>query len=418
MLEPNLSFFKHKTVLLWGMARSGQAMAAFLTKSGVPFLVWDDNESVRDRFPDDRFCTPNDVAWKLGDLCVTTPALRTVHRPPEALERARNMGAEILGDIACFLECFPSLRTVAITGTLGKSTTASLVAHGLKQARKPMVFGGNIGTPVFDLVDALKPDTTAVLEVSSAHLETLGARRFSMGGLTNIVPNHLDFHGSLEIYTAAKNKIFEAPQTSADGAGKKPAWLADQSAWDAAFSNISGPHNRSNGATAYGLLVLNGVSDADVYDAFATFEPLNHRQTVLGTKNGVAYVNDSKATHFDAARAALERFSQTHRLFWIVGGVYKTPLPSDLVQAFSDSLEEVLLIGASALPFAQAMPEGVRFRVLDTLEQALDAAHVQAQTVSQSLVLLSPGCQSFDQFANFEARGHAMRTWFETVRAA
>jgi len=342
-------------------------------------------------------------------------------------------------------------RFVGITGTNGKSTTTALVANILSAAGIESAAGGNLGVPAMAL-PALGDAGVYVLEMSSYMLERLATLRFDAAALLNLSPDHLDRHGDMAGYVAAKRRVFD--RQGADGvavvgtddddttalarslrgpgrnawrgpgrnawrgphivtvSGQHPAdvWCDDGLLRDrdgpilpmAEAAALPGAHNAQNAAAAAALALALGVPRGAVAAGIAGFPGLPHRQQRVAVVDGVAWVNDSKATNADAAARALACYG---RLVWIAGGIAKAGGIEPL-RALLPRVAHAVLIGRDAPLFAGTLAAaGVPFTMAGTLDAAVPAARAAAARTGSPVVLLSPACASFDQFANFEARG-------------
>jgi UDP-N-acetylmuramoylalanine--D-glutamate ligase len=354
-----------------------------------------------------------------------------------------------VSDVELLWRARRSARFVAITGTNGKSTTTALIAHVLKAAGLEIVAGGNIGTPALDL-PALGPRGVYVLELSSYQLEITPSAIYDVAVLLNITPDHLDRHGGMDGYVAAKRLIFRGQgeddtaivgvddgicrRIRADLAARGAQRVVAISAFDGAAGGVfaggqwliddldrlsrpladlsraralPGTHNGQNAAAAYAVARALDVPAEIAAKALLDFPGLAHRQELVGTADGVRFINDSKATNADAAARALESYEN---IFWIAGGIAKEGGIAPLAPFFPH-IAHAFLIGQAAPDFARTLEGRVPHTSCGTLEAALDAAHKAARAAGKkpAVVLLSPACASFDQFKNFEARGDAFR---------
>ncbi len=319
-------------------------------------------------------------------------------------------------------------RFAGITGTNGKSTTTALLAHILAGAGVPVAAGGNLGTAALAL-PMLGDDGVYVLEMSSYMLERIATIRFDVAAMLNLSADHLDRHGDMAGYAAAKRAVFarQGPGDLAvvglDDADSRltAAWLRTRPGRVATVSGaafelrdapaLPGTHNAQNAAAASAMAAALGADRAATDRGLASFPGLPHRQQMVGRVDGVAFVNDSKATNADAAARALGCYD---RLVWIAGGLAKEGGIEPLA-AFFPRVARALLIGRDAPALAATLARhGVAHEVAGTLEAALLPALAAARATGAPVVLLSPACASFDQFSGFEARG----AHFETLVSA
>ncbi len=438
-------------VAVFGLGGSGLSVLRALTEGGAEVSAWDDGEAARARASAAGFALIDLAAadWRRFKCLVLSPGVPLTHPEPHwAVRKALTAAAPVIGDIELFAReraaRAPGAPFVAITGTNGKSTTTALIAHVLRQAGREVALGGNIGVPVLDL-----PPPAAgrvhVIECSSYQIDLAPSLEPSVGLLINITPDHLDRHGDLAHYAAIKARLVEKAGVAIVGVDDAPSRaiaarleaeagrrvvtvsgsqspLADVIVADRRVIARSAPHegvdlrdaralrgahNGQNAAFAYAAAVALGVEPAVVGQAFASFPGLAHRMQEIGRKGRVVFVNDSKATNADAAEKALLSF---HDIHWILGGRPKAggieplrPLFSRVVKAY--------LIGEAAPEFARSLKDAVVFETCGTLDKAVAAAARDASqsSAAEPVVLLSPASASFDQFANFEARGEAFR---------
>jgi len=453
--------FKGETVAVMGLARSGLASVRSLVEGGARVLAWDDRA--------DRAEEAAKLGAEITDLAradfskisclVLSPGIpHTYPAPHPVAERARAQGVAIIGDIEILMRECPDVRTVGVTGTNGKSTTTALIGHILQSAGLPVEVGGNIGRPVLEF-DLTGKDATHVLELSSYQLELTPSLSCDVALLLNVSPDHLDRHGGMTGYIAAKRRIFTnmakdaaaivgvddettagihasfsdylgvsvlpvsgltAPEggigvdrdTLVDRRKKRTKKLVDLSG----APTLPGSHNAQNAAAAAATALTLGVKASDVADAIQSFAGLAHRQEIVGHRGKVIYVNDSKATNADAASRALSCYPT---IFWIVGGIAKDG-GIDCLAPYFERVRHAFLIGESMEAFAATLAGRVPYSASCTLEHAVRDAHVMAarHTRSGAVVLLSPAAASFDQFDSYEARGDRFRALVEERLAA
>jgi UDP-N-acetylmuramoylalanine--D-glutamate ligase len=424
-----------------GLGKAGRAAIASLLHSGAEVLAWDDKEAARaavqKEFPQAKMLSLEE--WTNLAAVVMSPGIALSH---PAVEVARRQKAEVLGEVELLWRSCPSARYVGITGTNGKSTTTTLIAHILSACGKRVQVGGNLGTPSL----ALEPLGTGgiyVLEMSSYQLDLMIRGKFDTALLLNISPDHLDHHGSMDAYIAAKKVIFarqEATDTAVVGIddpvseaiareliARDHQRVVPVSATQAVRHGISaaggriegsslegiaslqGEHNWQNAAAAYGVCRAEGCAHADIMKAMADYPGLAHRMQWLGEHRGIRFINDSKATNADAAEKALKTYDG---IYWIIGGVAKEGGIEPL-QKYFPKIRHAYLIGEAAERFAQTLGDVPKTRC-GTLEKAFAAATADAaRDQRQPVVLLSPACASFDQFPNFEVRGEAFMKMVE-----
>ncbi len=413
---------KHYAVL--GLARSGLATVDALLASGARVTAWDDNEEARANAPDGA-AVENIVEADLTqfDSIVVTPGLPLNRHPIAA--RAKEAGVEIIGDIELFAGAraeLPPHKVVGITGTNGKSTTTALVHHILQTAGVPSLMGGNIGLPIL-AQDPLPKGGVYVLELSSYQLDLSQSLDCDVAVLLNITPDHLDRYESFEAYAASKERLFEmqsaehfaivgwdeffsgraVPSTHSYG----PIMVegVDHPEWP----TLRGPHNEQNAVAAIGVCQRLGLSEAQLNWGLRTYPGLPHRMERVAEKDGVLFVNDSKATNPTATAPALAAFPAIR---WILGGQAKADNLDECARHFGH-VRKAYTIGKASALFASLLKPHMVVAECGTLEAAVTAAASDAQP--GDTLLLSPACASFDQFKDYEARGNAFRAAVEAL---
>ena len=418
--------FAGRRYAVLGLARSGLASVEALVASGAEVLAWDNRVEAREA-----------VAGKaeIGDLLhsvlrgfdgvVVSPGV-PLNRHPIA-DHARRAGVPVIGDIVLFAQAratLPPHRVVGITGTNGKSTTTAIVCHIARTAGLPATMAGNIGYPILGQ-EPLPPGGVYVLELSSYQIDLTHSLDCDAAVLLNVSPDHLDRYETFDAYAASKARLFDmqSPGHAAIVAvddepsraiaervpGRKflvsSSDIADQSRWPA----LQGPHNAQNVAAAVAVAKALDISDEIIERALATYRALPHRMELIAEKNGVRFVNDSKATNPDSAAPALASFPAVH---WILGGL---PKSDDLgpCEAQLDHVRAAYTIGEAGPMFARLLEGKVPVRQCELLIEAVQRASQAA--APGEVVLLSPACASFDQFRDYEARGDAFRAAVESL---
>jgi len=426
-----------------GLGRNGAAAARRLAALGADVQAWDDKAPARAALAADRAASvrlaPFDDADGLDALVLSPGIPHHLPAPHPLAASALAHGVPVLSDAELLFEAVRAAgrttRFAGITGTNGKSTTTALLAHLLATAGIPCAAGGNLG-PAALALPALPNDGVYVLEMSSYMLERLRTLRFDAACLLNLSPDHLDRHGDLAGYGAAKLAIF-ARQQVGDLAvlGRDDPWCRDQQSGlgggPATLVSVSGAgglppgvcapalpgaHNAQNAAAACAMARHFGAPEAAIARGLASFAGLPHRQRLVGSVDGVAFVDDSKATNADAAARALGCYE---RLVWIAGGIAKAGGIESLAPLFG-RIAEALLVGRDAALLADTLRRhGVAHRIAGDLDQAVPRALDAARAHAAPVVLLSPACASFDQYPGFEARGaHFARLVDQLARRA
>src|SRR5215469_14355687 len=449
--------FEGRKMAVFGLARSGLAAARALEAGHAEVVVWDDKALARDAARGEGFAL-EDLAsadWFALSALMLSPGVPLTHPKPHwTVEKAKAAGVEILGDIELFartVAASPSHKRpkiVAITGTNGKSTTTALVAHVCAQAGCDVRIGGNIGVGVLGL-DDMHGGAVYVLELSSYQLDLTSSLKADVAVILNISPDHLERHGDMAGYVAAKKRIL-LNQGKGDTAviGVDDAWC-QQICTEITAANrrttlpisarraigrgvyalqgllydatgeravevadltraisLPGRHNWQNAAAAYAAARGLGLSVDDAVDGLLSFPGLAHRMEPVGAIGQVRFVNDSKATNADAARQALSSYP---KVYWIAGGQPKAGGIDSLSDLFP-RVAKAYLVGEAAPAFARTLEGRAPSVQCGTIERATAQAFADASAAGgDAIVLLSPACASFDQFNDFEERGEAFR---------
>lgn len=412
---------KDKRVLVVGLAKSGLAAAKLLTKKGTAVTITDDKPK--------RFLTtvlkdvPRGVRVEVGsrkifsqpfDLIVTSPGVPWNH--PD-LVKARKRGVPVWPEIELAWRFIHPKKTVAITGTNGKTTTTALIGHILKKAGFSVVVGGNIGTPLSTLVDKIHPSTYLVLEVSSYQMEAHQTFHPNVGVFLNLTPDHLARHGTMSGYANAKARLFKN-FSSADIAvlNSRDVWcgrvgkkINSKKIWFpnkidralAANLSLPGEHNQENAMAAAGALRALGLTQRQIAQGMKTFKGVAHRIELVRIRREVRYINDSKATNVDSTMVALKSFPSD--IILIMGGEHKGSPYTPLRPLIKKRVKRILTIGEAAPLIEKDLRASAPITPCGTLRRAVLYADAIAR--AGDVVLLSPACASFDQFRNFEHRG-------------
>lgn len=442
-----------------GLGRSGLATAAALQAGGAIPVCWDDNEAAR--------VVAEEAGYEVADLAKDRPWEGMValivspgipHLYPTAhpvIAKAWDNGVVVDNDVGLFFRSFATEEwdrfdhfphVVCITGSNGKSTTSALLHHILKSAGKPTQLGGNIGRGVLDLDPATDGDIV-VLELSSYQTELARAMQPDIAVFLNLSPDHLDRHGGVGGYFAAKKRLFTqgGPERSIIGIdepeGKYLANLMREESdsgdpviaistarqlkghgWSVFarkgflaewrkgrqmasvdlrdIASLPGAHNHQNACAAYAVCRGLSIAPKVIEAGLRSYTGLRHRCQIVAEHDGVKFVNDSKATNADAAGKALAAFKNIR---WIAGGQAKDGGISGLTPMFGN-VAKAYLIGEAAEEFAGQLGD-TPHEISGTLDAAVAAARKDAE--AGDVILLAPACASFDQFASFEARGEA-----------
>jgi UDP-N-acetylmuramoylalanine--D-glutamate ligase len=450
--------FEGKRVAVFGLGRTGLTAARALVAGGAEVALWDEKQASRDVAAAQGFPVVDleTADWSQFAALMLSPGVPLTHPEPHwTVTKAKAAGVEIVGDIELFARTVNAApehkrpKVIAITGTNGKSTTTALIGHICKEAGKDARIGGNIGIGVLGLED-MHGGAVYVLEVSSYQLDLTSSLKPDVAVLLNISPDHLDRHGGMEGYVAAKRRVLLnqgkgdtavigvddpwcqqicteitaanrrtiIPISSGraigrgvyalqgvlyDGAGDRATEVCDL----LRARSLPGRHNWQNAAAAYAACRALGIPVADLADALLSFPGLAHRMEKVGVIDGVTFINDSKATNADAARQAMGTYP---RFYWIAGGVPKAGGIDGLNDLFP-RVAKAYLVGQAAEAFAVTLQDKATAVIAGDLATATAQAFADAKAAGgEQIVLLSPACASFDQFPDFEVRGDAFRS--------
>lgn len=446
--------------MVLGAGRTGVAAATFLRARGATVAV-NDRKEIADWSEKARALKEQGIGLLAGDvpmwlldqieILVVSPGIPTNSIPVRYLERK---GAEVLGEVELFYR-FMRGRLIAITGSNGKTTTTSLVAHLMKNLGAKTHVGGNIGTPLISFVDDLTESSWTVAEISSFQLETTSEFHPHIAAVLNITPDHLDRYESFTDYAAAKHMIF-ANQTSEDTAvlnADDPllcSWRASLKARAMMFSSqtelsegvflrnreilmreilmrnanyrysekvlatrddtvLVGRHNTENVMAALCIVAATNIDMTNVRAALREFKPVEHRLELVATDaaTGVRFFNDSKATNVDAAVKALEAFADDERergrIVLIAGGRGKNAPYTELAPLLERCGRALITIGEDAERIEIELGSTLYTERARDLPEAVNRAAALAER--GDIVLLAPACASFDMFSGYEQRG-------------
>ncbi|WP_299027507.1 UDP-N-acetylmuramoyl-L-alanine--D-glutamate ligase [uncultured Thermanaerothrix sp.] len=448
-------------VLIIGAARQGLALARFLASRGALITLNDQRPAEQMETARLALADLPDIRWVLGGhptalldhtdlVCVSGGVPLTLPIIKEAIRRR----IPLSNDSQIFLEHVPC-PVIGITGSAGKTTTTTLVGRIAERALQPPQrawVGGNIGTPLITYLDEMQPHDIAIMELSSFQLELM-TRSPNIGAILNITPNHLDRHGTFEAYQAAKANILQhqhktdtAILNREDGGawalrdqvrgrlitfgfnhpplGETGTYLEDEKLcwWDGTAAHLllsrheirlRGEHNVANVLAALAIVMAMGWPLEVARAVIREFTGVPHRLELVRVWRGVSWYNDSIATAPERTAAAIRAFSEP--LVLLLGGRDKNLPWEDLARLIHERVDHVIVFGESAPKILQVLgpqQSGQRPYTLEhcpTLEEAVLAAARVAEP--GDVVLLSPGCTSFDAFRDFEARGEAFRQW-------
>lgn len=458
--------FEGKTVAIFGLGRSGLSAARALKAGGAEPILWDDKPQNLMAATREGFTVENlaQTDWSQIAALVLSPGVPLTHPEPHwTVKQAAAANVPVIGDIELFARTVAANpahlrpKTIAITGTNGKSTTTALIGHILKSSGRATHVGGNIGIGILDLPEDMHQGSVYVIETSSYQLDLCQSFAPDVAILMNITPDHLDRHGGMDGYIAAKKRIFmrqSEAQTAVIGAdddytqaliselksksNQKVTAISSQRIlgqgvyaiggviYDAtgpqarqiidlkSVSSLTGRHNWQNACAAFAACKALGLTSEQIADGMRSFGGLDHRMQEIGRIGKVRFINDSKATNADAARQAMSSFD---RFYWIAGGRAKSGGIESLSDLFS-RVKGAYLIGEAADLFEKTIGKAAPCIASRNLLTAVAQAFADAEKTGQpEIVLFSPACASFDQFSDFEARGDAFKQAVAEIKA-
>ncbi|MBM3295626.1 MAG: UDP-N-acetylmuramoyl-L-alanine--D-glutamate ligase [Candidatus Aminicenantes bacterium] len=435
-----------KNVLVIGLGKTGQAAAAFLLRRGARVTITEKKTAgelgaaaARWRARGAKLETGGHAlsTFLAADLIIPSPGVSLLPELRAALDRSVPVLSEI--ELA---SRFLRGTIIALTGTNGKSTTATLVHEILRSGGRRARLAGNIGTPLLAFVDRSRETDVFVVEVSSFQLEYTEAFRASISAVLNLSPNHLDWHLSFDRYAAAKKRLldlqgrgdaavlnredptvwgwrreilpdvhgFSRKRPVRRGAFVRDGWIVlraeqERRVMPVAEVKLPGLHNLENVLAAAAVASLAGAAPARIRAAVRRFAGLEHRLEPVLTHRGVAFVNDSKATTVEATLKAMASFGRP--LVLILGGKDKGSDFTPLRRAVRGKVRSVVLVGAAKEKIRRALAGAVPLAEAETFAEVVPTAFAAARP--GDIVLLAPACTSWDMFRNFEERGRAFK---------
>lgn len=399
--------------LILGRGVSGKGAGELLEKLGFDFDFFEDGDGI-EKVSD-------------YDFAVKSPGFPPGHRTVKLLEES---SVPLYGEVELAYR-FMKGEIVGITGTNGKSTTTALVYHALKEAGRKAFVGGNYGIAASSFALETDGESISVLELSSFQIEDLTSFRGDVGAILNVTPDHLDRYGSFEEYLKAKLKMREhfdwlvvnredPSLKGIKGEGvigfgeggefrvEGKCLTGDGVRIDVGELPLKGVHNLQNYLCALSILRLLGLTEEEIYRGFSGFKGLPHRTEPVGKVRGVLFINDSKSTNVDSVAKALLSFE---RVILIAGGKDKGLDFKVLSPIIKERVKRVVAIGQAAPIIEESFSPLVEVIRARSMEEAVRLAFSGAEP--GDVVLLSPGCASFDMFRNYAERGEAFK---EAVR--
>jgi UDP-N-acetylmuramoylalanine--D-glutamate ligase len=446
---------QNKSFVVLGLARTGLAAVEWLLGQDAHVYAFDgdsDKQKAALNLGAHGLDDPS-MDWSRIAAVVHSPGISPDH---PITQEALKHHVPLISDCNLLRLAYPDAKFIGITGTNGKSTTTTLIAHILKEAGLNVAIGGNVGVPALSL-PAKGDFDYVVLELSSYQLELSDSLSLDVVAWINISEDHLERHGSMVGYVESKKKIFATTKNLPQVViGIDDSWSEQvcQDLLTASYSvipvschqplatgiyvdqgilidqlqgqkedmldlkripTLQGIHNHQNVAVAYGACLSLGLDRGVILQAIQTFPGLAHRQELVATIHGIKFINDSKATNADAAAKALATYDQ---IYWIVGGKDKSDGIDPLKPYFS-KIRHAFLIGASMDRFAETLKGYVDVSYSGTLATALEqiCQKIKEASDARGVVLLSPACASYDQFKDFEHRGNVFREQVKILEA-
>jgi UDP-N-acetylmuramoylalanine--D-glutamate ligase len=448
----------NKKVLVAGLAKSGLSAAKFLLKKGARLTVTDINtekdsinkaaQELNQLGANIELGPHNEHTFINSDLIVISPGVPHTILP---IVKAMEKGIPVIGETE-LASRFIHVPIIAITGTNGKTTTTELVGNILQLSDKNVFVGGNIGTPLTDLLLDQQSVDVVVLEVSSFQLDTIDTFCPDVAAVLNITEDHLYRYDTIDSYAASKFNIYKNQQPEHiailngqdDNCVKNASTIKSQIFWldaqgsefqknsvncqsqtmmtfpfgltvDISKTPLPGHHNRQNIAAAILASHAVGASFKGIQQAINTFKGLPHRVEYIKTINGISFYNDSKATNVDAVVKALSCFEAPIHL--ILGGQDKGGDYSTLIPLIQKNVCECILIGEAQDIIRNGLQSTtiahVPFVNATTLESAIKKAYQNAR--QGDIVLLSPACASFDMFDSYNHRGNVFKQTVQSL---
>ena len=411
----SFSKFKNQSFLIYGLGLSGQSVVKFFKKNDIKdFKVWDDNK--KDLFKNKRAANLNNTLNQV-DYIILSPgiSLNNLKNKNQLIKFKK----KIITDIDLLYLTNKNFKSIVVTGTNGKSTTCKLITHLLKKNKFKVLLGGNIGTPILDL--KIKKNTYIVIEASSFQLSHSKFICPDYAFLLNITNDHLDWHGSMKNYMNSKFKIFNLQKNKQFAIinknfkkiFKKKGLISkliipkiknykkikDKIENDYLKSII----NDENMNHTYAFSKLLKISEKNFIKAMKSFVGLPHRYEFFLKRKNIIFINDSKATSFQAAKYAL---SSNKNIYWILGGL---PKENDkiILKEVKKNIVKCYLIGNNIDFFKGQIQNKINFTVSKNLKDTIIKIlkDIKLFNKKNNTILLSPAAASYDQFMNFEKRG-------------
>jgi len=434
---------KNKKILILGMARSGIAAARLLSKFDNKIILTDSKEQNKEEIEElsglgiNCIITNNqlDLLDESIDVLVKNPGIGANN---EVVLKAKKLGINIINEIEASYSLIPkSVKIIGITGSNGKTTTTTLIYEILKKKYNNVHLAGNIGFPLSQVVENIKDNDILVMEISDHQLCDMYEFKTNISLLLNIVPAHLDFHGSYEIYKSMKKRIFnnhtnndlvilnfddkEVINLAKDIKSNKKYFSFNEEAESYIKNNciyyqnqeimniddirIKGKHNYENILAAVTVVKQFDVENEIISEYLKEFKGVEHRIEFVREINKRLFYNDSKATNNEATITALKSFSKP--IILIMGGLDRN-MPFDDLTNYLTNVKSIISYGETKDKLEEfALKNKINNIKTNTLDEATIIAYQESE--ENDIILLSPACASWDQFDNFEIRGNLFK---------
>ncbi len=413
--------FKNFSYLIYGLGTTGKSVVKFLRKKNISnYYIWDDNVKLRKKFKNKKTASLKKTFDKV-DFIVLSPGISL--KKSKHKKYLKKNKKKIITDLDLLYLSNLKFQSIVVTGSNGKSTTCQIIYHLLKKNNFKVKIGGNIGTPVLNL--KINKDEFLIIEASSFQLSHSKFIHPNFAILTNISNDHLDWHGSMKSYIQSKLKVFNL-QTQKDHAlvndkfkkiFRKKKFLSKLitikfQEYQKVKNKIDNEYLRSsindeNMQFVYHLSKLLKINKNLFVNSMNSFIGLPHRYEIFLKKKNIIFINDSKATNFQAAKGAL---INNKNIFWIMGGISKKGDKFDL-KSIKKNVVKAYIIGKNINSFTKKLKNKVRFEITKKIDLAIIQVlkDIKSYNLPNNTVLLSPCAASFDQFKNFEDRGNKFK---------
>ncbi len=425
-MKTSLNHLSHKNFAIYGLGVTGRSVIRYFDNNGMKnYVVWDDNNEVFKKFLGFKYRKMKSdflASINFVDYIVVSPGVN-INKAKLKKILLKNKH-KIITDLDLFYLLNPNLKSIVVTGTNGKSTTCKIIEHVLKKNHVKVNIGGNIGSPILNL--NLKKNPLTIIEASSFQLAYSKFVKPDYALILNITKDHLDWHGSMNEYIESKLKIFSLQKKNnlALINSKKLVRMFRKNKYISKLKFISvkdykkiknkiknnylnSESNEENMSFVYALSKILKIKEKSFIKCLKSFKGLNHRHEIFYKKNNKIFINDSKATSFEASRFALKN---NKNILWIVGGLPKVG-DRFVLEKVKKNIIKAYIIGKHTKHFKKALNRKVNFQSCGTLKNALISIFKDIKNLKEkkNTILFSPASASYDQFKNFEERGNEFK---------